>query len=268
MCLIYVLQAIGYCNQKSTFVLCIFSDFSLPCSEFRFSTFNYPQMIPNKEIFQYYETLANQYDSDRFGNTYGAFIHQQEREILAQYLPLNRTQILDMGCGTGRLMEFATTGIDLSPNMIQVAKQKFPDKSFTVGSVLDLPFAAETFEAVFCFHVLMHLDVQSLSQMLANAHRVLTPEGICIIDFPSLKRRKLLGQKPEGWHAAFALDKKMWQDAIGDKWKVMGCTGILFLPIHRFPPRIRKYMIQLDKWLCRSWLKNYASYMCIVLQKK
>lgn len=96
--------------------------------------------------------------------------------------------VLDAGCGIGgssRLMagqfEFTVTGVDLSDRFIQVAKrltgrQLLPDRlGFRSGSVLDLPFEKERFDAVLCQHVLM--NVRDKNTSIKEFSRVLRAGG-------------------------------------------------------------------------------------------
>ena len=83
----------------------------------------------NGEIKKYYNDLASSYDSNRFNNSYGKYIDSQERLFLDAFLPkIPSEKILDLGCGTGRFLDFAKYGVDVSPNMIAIAKSKFPEK--------------------------------------------------------------------------------------------------------------------------------------------
>ena len=80
-------------------------------------------------VHDYYEQLAPRYDQDRFGNSYGRYIDAMERAILRKWLvAIPPQEVLDLGCGTGRLLDFAMTGVDASPAMLQVAADKYPDR--------------------------------------------------------------------------------------------------------------------------------------------
>ncbi|PZQ78727.1 MAG: hypothetical protein DI548_15745, partial [Flavobacterium johnsoniae] len=93
-----------------------------------------------EEIKIYYDELASTYDQNRFGNSYGTYIDIQERAYLKKCLPhLSSANILDLGCGTGRFLDLASHGVDISPKMIEVAKHKFPEKNISLGSVSDIP---------------------------------------------------------------------------------------------------------------------------------
>jgi len=107
--------------------------------------------------------------------------------------------VLDVGCGTGDFLRLLAplvspgkaVGLDLSETMIAEAVQRSTENaanlSFRVGSALELPFQAETFDRVLATQVLLHLP--DPWKVLAEMKRVLAPSGlICIseIDWGTL----------------------------------------------------------------------------------
>ena len=73
--------------------------------------------------------------------------------------------LLDVGCGTGPMIELLSkeypqgryTGLDITPKMIEVAKaKKLPNARFAVGDSENLPFPAESFDAVICANSFHH----------------------------------------------------------------------------------------------------------------
>ena len=72
-------------------------------------------------------------------------------EVLA---PQAGERVLDLGCGTGQLSAqiaaagAEVVGIDLSAEMVEAAREQFPDLSFAVGDANNFSFA-EPFDAVF-----------------------------------------------------------------------------------------------------------------------
>ncbi|MBF7090746.1 class I SAM-dependent methyltransferase [Flavobacterium sp. ALJ2] len=218
-------------------------------------------------ITDYYQQLAPNYDENRFNNSYGLYIDNQERSFLESLnLDLNKT--VDLGCGTGRFLNFAAYGIDISSNMILQSKQKYPEKNIQLGSLSQVPFANNFFKNAFCFHVIMHLDKKETTTFLDEAHRILEKKGKLIFDFPSEKRRKLTAHTPENWHGANELSINEIVALTKDNWNLKKQTGILFFPIHHFPKKLRRFFIPLDNLLCRSFLKHYASYIILILEKK
>jgi ubiquinone/menaquinone biosynthesis C-methylase UbiE len=53
-------------------------------------------------------------------------------------------------------------GIDISENLIEKAKQMFPDMHFDVGDVCDLPYQNDTFDMAISSAVLHHIPSQEL----------------------------------------------------------------------------------------------------------
>ncbi len=220
------------------------------------------------QIKVYYTDLANNYDDDRFNNTYGRFINSQEKKILNKILKINnKNNVLDIGCGTGRFLDFANFGVDINEAMVKIARQKYPNKNILVKDASDTGFENATFNIVISFHLLMHLDVEKTKKIIDEAHRVLQNGGRLIFDIPSKKRRKLVNYTAQNWHAANSFSKKDITKLLGDKWKLNNYYGILFFPIHRFPKKIRKLFIGLDNLFCQSFLKEYSSYLLFDIEK-
>ena len=223
-------------------------------------------------ITDYYDTLGPQYDDNRFGSSYGKYIHSQELLFFHDHFTVPPSgPVIDLGCGTGRFLQFATDGIDFSEGMLDVARAKFPDKTLTAGDITDSGLPAGAFAKAFSMHVVMHLDHRSTQDFLAEAHRLLRPGGLLLFDFPSLKRRAFGQRKATSWHGSNALgiaQVREWMSAGASQWELVAARGVLFFPIHRLPVFMRRPLIWLDTLLCRSFLKEYASYVMVVIRKR
>lgn len=106
-----------------------------------------------------------------------------------RYPPNPQTRILDAGCGTGGNATFlrrygSVTGIDLSPEAIALGRWR-PDDALAWGSVLDLPFADNSFNLVTSFDVLYHRAVPDEQPALAEFWRVLAPGGRLLLRLPA-----------------------------------------------------------------------------------
>lgn len=72
-------------------------------------------------------------------------------------------KVLDIGCGPGVFTaRYAQAGaevigVDVSEQMIQVAKDQFPGAGFRVADAEQLPFERDTFDLVVGVHVVHHL---------------------------------------------------------------------------------------------------------------
>lgn len=221
------------------------------------------------EIVDYYNDIAAEYDNGRFNNTYGSFIDHEERRwlnLMSDREEFGRT--LEIACGTGRLTEYAHVGIDASREMLAIAKKKHPGKQFLEADAREIPLPAESFDTIYSFHLMMHLPKADIMQIISEAHRLLKPGGRLIFDIPSRKRRKLL-RKDRGasWHGSTSLSVKEIEAMADGMFGLEGVFGILFLPIHKMPKRLRKSFQAIDESLCRSRLKEYSSYLLIELRK-
>ncbi len=234
-------------------------------------------------IHDYYEQLAPTYDQNRFGNSYGRYIDAMERAILCQWLAgVPAAEVIDIGCGTGRLLNFAQTGVDVSDAMLQEAARKFADRRLVRSQLPDLSelFEADPslpaarpvrqFQVATCFHVFMHLSPQVIAQSLQTLAALVRPGGSLIVDLPSLRRRSLRRVRASStpWHANTVATTALLQEWAGPEWKVIARRGILFLPIHRLPSRLRAACQPLDTLLCNSPLADWASYHVYQLQRQ
>ena len=116
-------------------------------------------------------------------------------------------RVLDLATGTGDLAiavaralpEAEVTGMDLSPEMLRIGREKvaerFPGRPFPMleGDAEELPFADASFEAVTCAFGVRNFEY--LTCGLEEMHRVLTPGGgIYILEFSMPSQRNLLGR--------------------------------------------------------------------------
>ncbi len=126
-----------------------------------------------------FDTIARTYDQLNRVMTFGLDHCWRRRAVRGL-----QGDVLDVACGTGDMVlelkkrGCTVTGIDLSEEMISIAKTK-ASATYIVGDAEHLPFPDATFDAVTCaFGVrnFVHLE-QGLGEML----RVLKPGGKMVI---------------------------------------------------------------------------------------
>lgn len=223
----------------------------------------------NKDIVSYYDAIASEYDNSRFGNSYGRFVDAEERRILDRVIGEKRNrQILEMACGTGRLTSYATHGLDASEEMMAFARKRHADVQFVRASATDSGFSDGMFDVVYSFHLLMHLDVGTVRQLIDEAYRILKPGGRLIIDIPSGKRRRLFRHERKSWHGATALTSDELRGMVSGKFSLHRSFGIMMLPVHRLPESLRRRLLPVDCALANGCLKEYSSYIVFELIKK
>ena len=98
---------------------------------------------------------------------------------------------IDVCCGTGAVLGHLrplcerVVGVDFSPGMLEVAKQRLADVpggtlEIVRGDALDLPFDAG-FDLATCFGALGHFPPHEQPALLKSVHRVLKPGGRFVI---------------------------------------------------------------------------------------
>ncbi len=141
-----------------------------------------PNALNSKQ--QLFDRWAPNYDWV-FTSVFYQAIHQR----LLEYVDLqDLPNVLDIGCGTGRLLtrlatEFPNlqgTGLDFSAEMIRQARRRKPDRVrprliYLQGNAESLPFVGEQFDAV--FNTISFLHYPKPEQVFSEVSRVLVTGG-------------------------------------------------------------------------------------------
>ena len=92
-------------------------------------------------------------------------------------------RVLEVGCGMGELAERVgrdlgaqVVAVDLSPRMVELTRARGVD--VVLGDAQELPFAADSFDAVVANWVLYHLP--DVDRGITEIARVLSPDGMLI----------------------------------------------------------------------------------------
>lgn len=109
-----------------------------------------------------------------------------ERVVLGLDLPA-QARILDAGCGSGRnMVEFArhgaVTGVELSETSVCLARERGAGE-VVAGSVLEMPFADDSFDLAASLDVIEHLEDDLAA--LRELRRVLAPGGALLVTVPA-----------------------------------------------------------------------------------
>lgn len=218
--------------------------------------------MERNEVVDYYNSIAGEYDEHRFNNSYGQFIDAEERMVLDELIDLKNDKTrLEVACGTGRLTNYATHGLDASHEMLSYARKRYCNVAFKETSATDTEYENGMFDVVYSFHLLMHLDKTTISEIFNEMHRVIRPNGRLIIDIPSHKRRSFFHHKQKTWHGGTELDAADIESLAQDNFRLNKSFGIMFLPIHKLPSWMRLPLLKLDTRLANGCLKKYSSYL-------
>ncbi len=115
-------------------------------------------------------------------------------------------RILEVGCGGGynseliahRAPGLAYTGIDLSASMVEISREKYPQRDFRVASATALPFDDDSFETVLDGVALLHIpDWRSAIREYARvASRAVILHGVTLTEGESITFAKYAYGQP------------------------------------------------------------------------
>ncbi len=123
---------------------------------------------------------------------FGQFAESAARRLVAE-LGNGAGLVMDLGCGPGDLCEVVVSagydyvGVDISPDMLSLARQRHPRGRFEQGSAFDLPDAAPARAIVAIGEVINYASdpragVTGLHQWLRACRQALGPGGILLVD--------------------------------------------------------------------------------------
>jgi SAM-dependent methyltransferase len=161
-------------------------------------------MLNQHNVIDCYNRTATQY-AEQFMNELRS--KHLDRLLLQAFVTENRgnSRIIDLGCGPGQTTRFMADcgaphllGVDLSPEMVRVAKALNPQLDFEEADMLHLPYADHSFGAAVGFYAIVHFDLQQLQMAFAQIRRVLAPGGQFLFSFhvgnQVVHREEFLGQ--------------------------------------------------------------------------
>ncbi|MFD5325227.1 class I SAM-dependent methyltransferase [Streptomyces sp. NPDC127092] len=98
-------------------------------------------------------------------------------------------RLADLGCGPGHVSAWlagrgaTVVGVDLSPAMVAIGRERHPEVEFREGDLLRLPAGDGEFDAAVALYSLIHLAPDELAPALTEIRRVLRPGGGLLVAF-------------------------------------------------------------------------------------
>ena len=113
-------------------------------------------------------------------------LYNESYNIFLSHLPKQDPEIFEIACGPGNITRYLKTkqpdlkitGSDVSPSMVQLAKQNNPDVDFVLMDCRDLNSLTKKYDGLMCGFVLPYLDKEEAKILIANAKEILKSNGI------------------------------------------------------------------------------------------
>ena len=140
-----------------------------------------------KETFETWNKVALLYqdkfmDLDLYNETY---------DFVCNSIIKKKAKILDIGCGPGNITkyllakrpDFDIYGIDIAPNMIELAKRNNPTANFSIMDCRKISTLTTKFDGIICGFCLPYLSQTECAKLVADCNNLLNENGLIYVSF-------------------------------------------------------------------------------------
>lgn len=140
-----------------------------------------------KETFQTWNKVAHLYQ-DKFMDL---DLYDESYDFICDSVLKNNAKILDVGCGPGNISkyllakrpDFDILGIDVAPNMVELAKKNNPSAEFIVMDSRNINEIESKFDAIVCGFCLPYLSESETEKLVQDCYNLLNKNGLLYISF-------------------------------------------------------------------------------------
>lgn len=139
------------------------------------------------ETFQTWDKIANLYQDkfmhlDLYNDTYDSFL---------DLIKKSNSSILDIGCGPGNITQYLLdkqrnlkiTGIDISENMIALARKNNPNATFITMDSRNIHRINVKYDAIICGFCIPYLSDSDCEKLISDCNDLLGASGILYLSF-------------------------------------------------------------------------------------
>ncbi|ABQ03498.1 class I SAM-dependent methyltransferase [Flavobacterium johnsoniae] len=140
-----------------------------------------------KETFETWNKIASLYqdkfmDLDLYNDTY---------DFICSSIDTINPKILEIGCGPGNITKYLLSkrpdfdifGIDIAPNMIELASKSNPKASFAVMDSRQIDEIKTKYDGIVCGFCLPYLSPSDSRKLISNCYNLLNENGLIYMSF-------------------------------------------------------------------------------------
>ena len=140
-----------------------------------------------KETFDTWNNIASIYQDkfmelDLYNNTY---------DFICTFIDKPKSKILEIGCGPGNIAkyllskrpDFEIFGIDIAPNMVELAKQNNPTAHFAIMDCRQINSLDTKFDGIIGGFCLPYLSQTECVELISNSYDLLNDNGLIYLSF-------------------------------------------------------------------------------------
>ncbi|NOT93269.1 class I SAM-dependent DNA methyltransferase [Ferruginibacter sp.] len=140
-----------------------------------------------KETFETWNKVASLYQ-DKFMEL---SLYNETYDFICTSITKEKAAILEIGCGPGNITKYLLSkrpdfniyGIDIAPNMIDLAKKNNPAANFKVMDIRKVDEIKTTFDGIICGFCLPYLSEADSKKLITDAYNLLNNDGLIYISF-------------------------------------------------------------------------------------
>jgi 2-polyprenyl-3-methyl-5-hydroxy-6-metoxy-1,4-benzoquinol methylase len=142
-------------------------------------------MNKTKQAVELFDKYAMQYQ-EQFMNV---DLYSDSLDLFCKNVNKIDAEILELACGPGNITkyllnkrpDFKITGLDLSANMIALAKLNNPEAEFLIMDCRTINMFHKTFDGIVCGFCLPYLSKEETFQLFSDCSLLINPEGMLYI---------------------------------------------------------------------------------------
>ncbi|MCJ0743911.1 class I SAM-dependent methyltransferase [Pedobacter montanisoli] len=140
-----------------------------------------------QETFDTWNKVATLYQ-DKFMDL---DLYNESYNFICNSIGAKNAKLLEIGCGPGNITkyllakrpDFDILGIDIAPNMVQLAKQNNPAANFAVMDSRQISKLENTYDGIICGFCLPYLSHTDVIKLIADSYNLLNSNGLLYLSF-------------------------------------------------------------------------------------
>ncbi|MHB1278673.1 MAG: class I SAM-dependent methyltransferase [Bacteroidia bacterium] len=140
-----------------------------------------------KETFETWNNIASLYQ-DKFMEF---DLYNDSYDYMCSSIHKPKAKLLEIGCGPGNITkyllskrpDFDIIGIDIAPNMVELARQNNPTARFAVMDSRQISSLDTHYDGIIGGFCLPYLSQTESNELIANSHELLNDNGLLYLSF-------------------------------------------------------------------------------------
>lgn len=140
-----------------------------------------------KETFDTWNNIASIYQ-DKFMDLN---LYNDSYDFICNSVTKQKAKLLEIGCGPGNITKYLLSkrpdfdifGIDIAPNMIELAKLNNPTANFEVMDSREINHLDTKYDGIICGFCLPYLSSNESKQLISNSYHLLNENGLLYLSF-------------------------------------------------------------------------------------